>query len=80
MRQRMGGFVALVTTGDLEVSLGVWESPDLHLLHIGAGYSQGNAVLLLAGDGTGVTPDAPGLVQDLAPFGVLCDAPHGLLL
>ena len=75
-----GRLVTLVAAGDLEVSLGVGEAPNIHLLHVSTSNPQRDAVFLFAGNRTGMTADAPVLVYDFAPFYVLCDVTHWRLL
>lgn len=60
--------IALVASIDLKVPSHVGESAHFHLFYVSPCYANGNIVLLLTGDGTGVASDASVVVDYHSPF------------
>jgi hypothetical protein len=61
-----GSVRALIAAQDGEVSLDRGEGADLGVFHPSTKVPYGDTVLALAGDGAGVTADAPGMIYDEA--------------
>jgi len=54
----------MIATHHRKVSLRIWKLALFDVLHPSAIHSDWNAVFGFAGDGTGVTPNAPAVIDD----------------